>query len=139
MTKTTNTIQKQYMIAKAYLEALEAQGKELESKYIKENGIVNADGSVPAYIWCIDDEKVFDKANEEQAKRPEAKELYKKELAAREMLKAAENKLIQYGLSLCPQRERQVLADAAKTNYTARQKIIALTLRLDASTVNTTV
>ena len=64
MKKTTNKIQKLYMLAKAHLEALEDKEKELERQYILDNGIINPDGSIPNYIYCIEDEEVFSKANE---------------------------------------------------------------------------
>lgn len=46
-----------------------------------------------------------------------------------------EEKLLEYGLSLTPGAERDILKKAVKENYTIRQKVIDLTLQLDAATV----
>lgn len=135
MTKTTNKIQAHYMIAKAHLETLEAHEKELEHQYIIDNGITNADGSIPKFIYCIENETTFDKANEEQAKIIEDSGLWNKILIARKTLKIAEAKLIEYGLSIVPALEREILAKACQTNFTTRMKVIDLVLKLDVSTV----
>lgn len=135
MKKTTNAIQEHYMIAKAHLETLEAQEKELDRKYIIDNGITNSDGSIPDCIYCIEDEATFEKANVEQAAIVEKSGLWGQILAAREILKIAEAKLVKYGLSLAPAREREILTKACKTNYTIKLKVIDLALKLDVSTV----
>lgn len=135
MKKTTNKIQEHYMIAKAHLEALEDREKELEHQYIIENGITNPDGSIPDYIYCIEDKEVFDKANEAQAATIEASGLWQEILAARTTLSIAEEKLIEYGLSIAPAKQREILKKAVKENYTTRLKVIDLVLKLDVSTV----
>ncbi len=135
MKKTTNKIQELYMLAKAHLEALEDKEKELERQYILDNGIINPDGSIPNYIYCIEDEEVFSKANEEQAATAEASGLWQEILTARANLTVAEAKLIEYGLSIIPAKERDILKKAAKENYTTHQKVIDMVLKLDVSTV----
>ena len=135
MKKTTNKIQKLYMLAKAHLEALEDKEKELERQYILDNGIINPDGSIPNYIYCIEDEEVFSKANEEQAATAEASGLWQEILTARANLTVAEAKLIEYGLSIIPAKERDILKKAAKENYTTHQKVIDMVLKLDVSTI----
>ncbi len=135
MTKTTNKAQESYMIAKAYLETLEGMKKDIERKYIADHNIVNSDGSTPDQIYCIDDEAVFDVANLECSELPESKSNWQDILVAREALKIAEAKLIGYGLSIAPAREREVLTKAVKENYTTRLKVINLVLKLDVSTV----
>jgi hypothetical protein len=51
-----NKVQKSYLLAKAQMEVLEDQEKELEQKYIINKGITNPDGTIPKATWCIDDE-----------------------------------------------------------------------------------
>ena len=48
---------------------------------------------------------------------------------------AAEDRLIEYGISIAPAGIRATLTKGAKDNYAARQKLIDLVLRLDISTV----
>lgn len=55
--------------------------------------------------------------------------------AADAALKAAEDRMIGYGLSLAPAGIRATLAKGAKVNCATRQKLIDLVLRLDVSTV----
>ena len=123
------------MLAKANLDALEEIEADIERKYIAEHNIVNADGTTPTRIFCIDDDATFEKANAESAELPEMKANFKDVLEARDLLDEAENGLVAYGLSIAPEKERTVLEKAAATNYTTRRKIIDLVLRLDVSTV----
>ena len=133
-----NKQQKAYLQAKAVLETLELQERELEYKYILDHNIINEDGNIPKQIFCIDNDEIFEKANHELAQATEESGLWQKILDAREMLKQAENDLIEYGLSIIPTthaNEKETLTRAAKTNYTVRRKIIDLVFRLDTSTV----
>ena len=123
------------MLAKSNLSALEEIEADIERKYIAEHNIVNADGTTPTRIFCIDDDATFEKADAESAELPEMKANFKDVLEARDLLDEAENELIAYGLSIAPEAERSVLERAAATNYTTRRKIIDLVLRLDVSTV----
>jgi len=135
MKKTTNKIQEQYILAKAHLEILEDKENELERQYIIDNGIINSDGSIPNRIYCIENEEVFNKINEEQAAIADASGLWQEILAARAALSIAEAKLIEYGLSIAPAAQREVLKKAVRENYTTRLKLINMVLRLDVSTV----
>lgn len=135
MKKTTDKFQDAYMIAKAYLETLEAQEREADHRYIIDHGIKNSDGSTPEYIYCIEDEGTFDRANIDQAAIIEKSGLWNEILAARAGLEIAEEKLIRYGLSIVPRHEREVLTKAVKEDYTVRTKVINLALRLDVTTV----
>ena len=63
-----NKVQKNYMVAKAVLQTYEEMETDIEKKYISENGIKKEDGEVPARVYCIDNEAVFDKANEDTVK-----------------------------------------------------------------------
>jgi len=123
------------MATKALLETLEEQEKQMEQAYIAAHNIVNSDGTVPERIYCIEDDDAFDKANEESSAEIDACGLAAERNVAREALKAAEDKLIAYGLSIAPASIRNTLERGAKNNYTIRQKLIDLVLRLDTSTV----
>lgn len=136
MKSTTNKIQKAYMIAKARVQEIESRQEEIERKYIADKGIVNPDGSVPDYVWCMDDDAAFDKANEEVGALIAAAGLESEAKAARAALKSAEDRLIAYGLSLAPAGVRATLERGVKQNADTRQKVIDLTFKLDVSTVN---
>lgn len=135
MKKTMNQAQRDYMMAKARVEALEDQKEQMEQAYIAAHGIVNPDGSVPGRIFCIMDEAAFEKANEESAAEMTACGLEAEYNNAEAMLRAAEDRLIEYGLSVVLAGVRATLEGGAKGNYAVRQKMIELTLRLDVSTV----
>lgn len=130
-----NKQQKNYMMAKALLEALEEESNQVDRDYIKANNIVNEDGSIPRLVYAIDDQATFDKANAECSKTTNDNGLWNQILKARETLKQAEDALVTYGLSIVPTRERATLTKAAHENYTARIKIIELVMKLDATTV----
>lgn len=80
---TMNKIQAAYMLAKSRLETLESLEKELNHQYIIDNEIQNPDGSIPEYIYCMEDDDAFDKANEEFAKTLEESSLWDQILSAR--------------------------------------------------------
>lgn len=136
MKSTTNKTQKAYMIAKARVQEIESRQEEIERKYIADKGIVNPDGSVPEYVWCMDDDAAFDNANEEVSALIAAAGLESEAKAARAALKSAEDHLIAYGLSLAPAGVRATLERGVKQNADTRQKVIDLTFKLDVSTVN---
>ncbi|MCX4310748.1 MAG: hypothetical protein OSJ28_10765 [Desulfovibrio sp.] len=137
MRGTTNKFQRAYMIAKSHVQEIESQQEEIEKKYIADNGIVNADGSIPEFVWCIDDEAAFEKANEECSALIVSAGLETKSNAARAALKTAEDRLIAYGLSLAPASIRATLERGMERNAATRQKVLDLAFRLDASTVPT--
>jgi hypothetical protein len=133
-----NGQQKNYLLAKAYLEALEGELAEEERRFITEYHIKNCDGTIPERIYMIEDNEVFDKANEKFSawRVREGKE--KEMMDARTLLKEAEKNLLEYALSLSlslPTSAKSVLESAAEKDYCVRQKIIDLALRLDTSTV----
>lgn len=134
MKKTTNKVQREYMAAKALVETLEGRVKEMEQAYIATHSITNPDGTIPERIFCILDEAVFDKANEESAAEIAACGLEAKYNAAQNALKAAEDRMVEYGISLAPAGIRAILERGAK-DYATRKKLIDLVFRLDVSTV----
>lgn len=136
MKKTMNKIQRAYMVAKACVQEIESRQEEIEKKYIADNGIVNPDGSTPEFLWCMDDDAAFDKANKEVSALISAAGLESGLTAARSDLKTAEDRLIAYGLSLAPASVRATLERGVKQNAATRQKLIDLTFKLDVSTVS---
>lgn len=135
MKQTTNKVQREYMAAKALIKALREREKQMEQAYIATHGIINPDGTIPERIYCIMDDAVFEKANEESNAEVAACGLEDEYNVANETFKVAEERLIEYGISIAPAGIRDILAKGAKNNYTTRQKLIDLVLRLDVSTV----
>ena len=97
MKSTMNKAQRAYMVAKARVQEIESRQEEIEKKYISDKGIVNPDGSTPDFLWCMDDDASFEKASEECSALIVAAGLESALNAARDDLKAAEDRLIAYG------------------------------------------
>ena len=135
MKKTTNKFQRAYMIAKANVKEIESRQKEIERKYISDHGIINSNGCTPEFIYNIDDEATFEKANEECSALIVSSGLEDELNAANAAMKSAEDRLIEYGLSIAPSGIRAALEKGAKENYTIRKKMLDLVFRLDVSTV----
>lgn len=112
MKRTTNKYQKAYMTAKARVQEIESRQEAIEKKYISDNDIVNPDGSVPEFLYCMEDDAAFEKANDECAALISAAGLETELLSARSALKIAEDHLIAYGLSLAPAGVRATLEKA---------------------------
>lgn len=132
---TTNSAQRAYMLAKAHLQALKDREAEIERAYIIAHSIRNADDTIPERVYCIDDAETFDRASEETAAKIEGSGLWADILAAEESLKAAEDAMIAYGLSIAPAGIRATLERGVKENYTIRLKVIDAVFHLDVSTV----
>lgn len=133
-----NKQQKEYAAAKAAVKMLEERQEAAEQKYIAEKGIINPDGTVPFALFCIDDQGVFEKANLEFVEMPKNQKNFSELVQARESLKTAEDALIEYGLSVIPERMKSVkesLQNSYKKNYTVRLSLIDLAFRLDTGTV----
>lgn len=130
-----NKVQKNYMVAKAALQTYEEMEAVIEKKYISENGIKNEGEEVPARVYCINNEAVFDKANEETAKIIQESGLEEKINSARENLKTAEEDMIKFALSIAPDGIRKTLEKGVRENHTTRMKLIDYTFRLDVSTL----
>ena len=128
-------VQETYMLAKAHLEALEQQERDVEQKYIREHGIVNDDGSIPRASWAIDNDEICEKAMADCSKLALGSGLWAELVEARKLLELAENDLLAYGLSLVPKAERDILSKAVIDNFTVRKKVVDLTMKLDARTV----
>lgn len=130
-----NAIQKNYLIAKAELRTFEEMAADIEREYIAINRIKNEDGEAPARVYCIDDDTIFNKANEETARIIKENGLEEKINSAQENLKDAEENLLKFALSIAPAGIRKTLERGARENYTTRMKLVDYTLRLDVSTL----
>lgn len=117
------------MVAKAHKETIEAQMEEMEKKYIADNGVINPDGTIPELLYCMEDDAAFNKANEEFSAMIVAAGLQQDINDARAQLRAAENELIEYGLSIAPVEIREVLEREVKKNACTRAKMIDITFR----------
>ena len=133
---TINKEQYNYILAKKELETINNKIALLEMNFIKNENIKNENGKTPTKIYEIESETDFDKANIKFEKIVEASGLWAKCLQAENTLKEAENKLIEYALSITPRNERRILQKSVDSgNYTIRKKLIELVIRLDISTV----
>ena len=132
---TTNSAQRAYMLAKAHLQALKDREAEIERAYIIAHSIRNADDTIPERVYCIDNMETFDRAVEATSAEIEGSGLWADILAAEESLKAAEDAMIAYGLSIAPAGIRATLERGVKENYTIRLKVIDAVFRLDVSSV----
>lgn len=133
--KAMSSEQVAYMVAKVLCETAEEDRKNLEKAWLADRGVKNPDGTVPGALWAYDGpEEEFDRictAYENDADMTAAAQ--RVDLALKD-LRAAEDKLIAYGLSIAPASAREVLQTNIR-KYGVRQKIIDLTFRLDTSTV----
>lgn len=100
-------------------------------------GLWTAREPKPDSLYKIEDEALFDMACKEFDLLPGIPELNKEYARAGEALRAAEEALVEYALSIAPPATARTLRESAKNNYTIRQKIITLTMKLDTTTVKT--
>ena len=130
-----NAVQLAYAEAKAANEAAAEAYDEAEQKYIQTHGIKNEDGTTPRHIWSVEcPEDEWDAINEAAGEDPEISEAWKIRGAAEDILRTAEDALIEWSLSIIPAGLRETL-EPAKKQYKVREKLIDLAFRLDARTV----
>ena len=130
-----NKVQSDYSKAKAAVDAIRTIEKAIEKDYCEKHGLTGPTGIPVEYVWMVEDEELFNQHNEALAKElaeaiPDAT---RKE--ANDRLKIAEDALIEFGLSLTPEVERQTLIWGLKHKYDIREKLIDLTFRLDTRTI----
>lgn len=130
-----NQYQEQYAAARASVQAVEEMIKDVEQDYIKIQGIVNPDNTVPKYIYCIEDEEMFEKANIEFSALLSAKGLEDALNKAKAELQKAEDALIAYGISIAPAGLKEALSRGIKANSNIRSKMLDIVFRLDTATV----
>lgn len=132
-----NKVQKTYALAKAAYQLAKDEVKEYEHGFIIRENVRNKDGSVPKSVWALDtdDEDYFDELCDKLYAEDGFKSLYEAETDAFKNLQAAEEQLIDFGLSLpMPASVRKTLSDHRK-EYRVRDKLLDLTFRLDTRTV----
>lgn len=133
MRRKYNREQKEYIETKKALEALEAREKEMEAAFVKSLGVVNEDGTVPSRTWAIDDASIADQAIDDFGALVEGCGLWAELCKAKEEFQAAEEKLVNYAISLVPcRREREILTTSA-SNLKYRIKIIETVMKFDST------
>ena len=124
-----NKQQKAYITAKAALEAAEEILAEREKSFLEHRG------RPEARLHEIEDELAFDSLLIEFYEDPEIVAMEEDVQGKRDALRAAENILIEYGLSIAPAGVREDLRRGAATQIKIRQKLIDLVVKLDTKTV----
>lgn len=133
-----NKIQRAYALAKAQYDAIKEANDQREAEFCRARGYVTAEGNPALHVWMIDDETIFEAASEEFCALNEQNG--QEEIDAREVLRAAEDALIEWGLSVMPaamKREAETLRKSANRLLWVREKLIDLSFRLDARTIKT--
>lgn len=129
-------IQRAYALAKAQHDAIKAENERIEAEFCAKRGYLTGEGNPALHVWMIDDETIFEAANEgfctlnEQGGNDEIK--------AREALRLAEDALIEWGLSIMPvgmAKERDALIRESGRQLKVRVQLIDLAFRLDARTI----
>ena len=121
-------IQEEYLTAVNNVKHYESEIVEIEKKYIADNHITNDDGAVPQRLDEIDDLKIAYAAIDDLDKILISNGLQDKINAARESLKQAENKLIDYGLNLIDGKVQITKSDLK--NVVFRKKFIDIILKM---------
>lgn len=126
-----NTFQKNYAVAKTFLETCEAAEAESEAAYIRDHGITNPDGTTPTKLYMIENQSVFDQACEDFD--GSEYDLSDQTWEAKRQLKRAEDELIDFALDIF-RRVYPVQADtleAHRNDWNTREKLIDTAFRLD--------
>lgn len=129
-------IQKNYIMAKASLQAYKEMLADAEKEYIEQHGIINEDGTIPKRIYCIKDMNTFNTANEEFSSIIEGTEFIKKKNSAEITLQDAEESLLSFSFSLMPGNIREILQKEAAQDAHIRKQVLDLGLCLDTSTIS---
>ena len=132
-----NQEQKAYALARASYQLAKDEIKRYEQGFIERETIRNKDGSIPEHIWALDtdDEDYFDELCDKLYAEDGFKSLYEAETDAFKNLQAAEDRLIDFSLSLpMPEKVRQTLQEHRK-EHKIRDRLIDLAFRLDTRTV----
>lgn len=127
-----NTQQRAYALARANAEAVAEQMREHEAQFIRDRGIKNPDGAIPESLYMIEDEQTFLDACEAYEHHPS--NLYAEHNKAMELLRQAEDALIDYALSIVPAGVAATLRPVRdKPKY--RKQMLDLAFRLNTRTV----
>jgi hypothetical protein len=131
-----NREQKDYIETKKALEALEEREHELEADFVKKLGVKNEDGSIPSRTWAIDDDKIADQAIDDFGALVEECGLWKELCEAKEAFRKAEERLVNYAISIIPCKKEREILTTASSNLKYRIQIIETVMKLDTKTIS---
>ena len=120
-----NIYARNYLEAKAAYEAAIEMMNEFEENFLAERGYTIK------RAFAIENEEEFDRINLELGYVFENNGMSAIRYEACEKKVAAEEKLIEFALSIVPDKEKAILHEAAKTNWKTRQQIIDLALKYE--------
>lgn len=118
-----NTYAQNYLTAVAALEVAIEEENELEEKFLADRGYSEK------RIFTITDDEEFDKLNNELGTIMENNGFQARRYELTENKVAAEEALINFALSIVPEKEKAILEKAAKSDWKTRQQIIDLAIR----------
>ena len=132
-----NKVQREYAKAKIAYRAAMLTEAQVEKDWIITNGYKNQDGSFPNCIFMLDcNEEDFDLISAKLADDPEHQKAYDALIEKENALRAAEDNLIEYGLSIVPAGVAETLRKV-KNEYKYRNQLIETVMALDTRTVPT--
>lgn len=131
---TMNTEQKAYAIALAEFEVIKEMRYQVEKDYIKTFNLTDENGEPLKSLLDIEDEDLWEKHDATFESMLNEISWKEKWIAADKKKTAAENKLIEYGLSIVPAGVRETLKRNVHI-FKIRKKLLDLAFRLDTSTV----
>lgn len=126
--------QQDYLRAEEELRRLDREMLAVEERYIRENGIVNEDGTIPHGILNIHNEDAFIAADARCSEMADEIELLAELRQAADALNAVGDALIAGTVDLLPDRfckEKENLLAGAKTSAKIREKLISRGMALD--------
>lgn len=118
-----------YLKVKAIVTELNAEIENITIRYIKEHNITNSNGKIPKYIWCIEDEDLFEKSSTEVDKIITSSGLGSLLLYYETILSAIEEQMIDEGLSILGVKE---LKNIISKDLTAKHQLVNLILTMPA-------
>lgn len=135
MSDYMNKEQRAYAQAVARRGAVEEAIKEAEAEYLERKNVIDPEtGKLVHRIFeIIWDEELFDQINNSFAR--EHKALCDEYSEAHKAEKAAEEALIEFGISIAPVEHRQTLIYGVKRIYKIRKQFIDGVFRLDTRTL----
>lgn len=119
----------------AYVEAKRAFDKAREKLTAAEYRFLKNKGRIEECMDDIEDDAEFDAILDECYSQPEVEALYEDMIAKKKALKEAEDKLIAFGTSIIPGKEKETVLSEAAKNFMFRKKVIELVMRLDTRTI----
>lgn len=121
-----------YLSLKDAYKVAEATSAAHERRFLSQRNLVDERGRPVRHLWQIRDLDLFDALATEYENQPEAARLSAEYTAARVAFVKAERALVAFALSLLPEAERTAMEAIVGRDGAAREKVIALALRLAA-------